>query len=486
MEDKTKANAGLAAAEVAKQLEKQQISKYHTKGGHGFSAEDANAFSDKIHLRKVEVTGTSNELDGADRIVNGVKIQTKYYQSARGTVDSAFHSETGAYRYTDQLLEVPADQYEECIRVMEEKIRAGKVPGVTDPEEAKNIIKKGTVTYKQARNIAKAGNIDSITFDAKTNAVTSSYIFAISFAVGYAKAKWDGKDNKEATEIALKSAIAAGATTFVTGVVTAQVLRTRGAAIGAVAMRSGVKTVYKTSLGKTAVEKIAQASLGKAIYGAAAVNHVSKLLRSNVVTSVIATVATTTPDFCRATLARSISWAQFGKNLTVNAVGVACGVGGWMGGAALGTAVGGPVGGVVGGIVGALAGGTAGSAGTKFVADKFVEDDAKKMLEIVKKVAEQLVFEYMLSEDEVSSFADEFKKLVTGKWLRAMYASGNGGNRSNLCEQFAVKEIEPICEKIIKTREPILLPDPEDVLKEIDNIVEELDDVAGEPELAPA
>jgi gas vesicle protein len=481
MEDKIKANAGLAAAEIAKQLEKQQISKYHTKGGHGFSAEDANAFSDKVRLRKVEMTGTSNELNGADRIVNGVKIQTKYYQTARGTVDSAFHSETGVYRYTGQLLEVPADQYEECIRVMEEKIRAGKIPGITDPEEAKSIIKKGTVTYKQARNIAKAGNIDSIKFDAKTNAVTSGYIFAISFAVGYAKAKWEGKDNKEATEIALKSAIAAGATTFVTGVVTAQVLRTRGAAIGVVAMRSGVKTVYKTSLGKTAVEKIAQASLGKAVYGAAAVNHVSKLLRSNVVTSVIATVATTTPDFCRATLARSISWTQFGKNLTVNAVGVAGGVGGWMGGAAIGTAVtgGNPVGGVVGGIVGALAGGTAGSAGTKFVADKFVEDDAKQMLTIVKKVAEQLVFEYMLSEDEISSFADEFKKLVTGKWLRTMYAAGNSGNRPKLCEEFAVKEIEPICEKIIMKRKTIFLPTPEDVLEEIDEIAEEL-------ELAPA
>jgi gas vesicle protein len=364
---------------------------------------------------------------------------------------------------------------------MEEKIRAGKIPGITDPEEAKSIIKKGTVTYKQARNIAKAGNIDSIKFDAKTNAVTSGYIFAISFAVGYAKAKWEGKDNKEATEIALKSAIAAGATTFVTGVVTAQVLRTRGAAIGVVAMRSGVKTVYKTSLGKTAVEKIAQASLGKAVYGAAAVNHVSKLLRSNVVTSVIATVATTTPDFCRATLARSISWTQFGKNLTVNAVGVAGGVGGWMGGAAIGTAVtgGNPVGGVVGGIVGALAGGTAGSAGTKFVADKFVEDDAKQMLTIVKKVAEQLVFEYMLSEDEISSFADEFKKLVTGKWLRTMYAAGNSGNRPKLCEEFAVKEIEPICEKIIMKRKTIFLPTPEDVLEEIDEIAEEL-------ELAPA
>ena len=80
--------SGLAAAEAAKHLERSQISKYHTKGGHGFSAEDANAFSDKVRLRKVEVTGTSNEAHGPDRIVAGVKIQTKYYETPKGTVDA--------------------------------------------------------------------------------------------------------------------------------------------------------------------------------------------------------------------------------------------------------------------------------------------------------------------------------------------------------------------------------------------------------------
>ena len=168
--------SGLAAAEAAKHLERTQIAKYHTKGGHGFSAEDANAFTDKIRLRKVEMTGTSNEAHGPDRIVNGSKIQTKYYQTPKGTVDAAFHVDTGLYRYDGQLLEVPSDQYEECVRVMEQKIRDGKVPGITDPKQAKVLVKKGTVTYQQARNIARAGNIDSLKFDAKTQAVTSSYM----------------------------------------------------------------------------------------------------------------------------------------------------------------------------------------------------------------------------------------------------------------------------------------------------------------------
>src|SRR5262245_35381287 len=57
------------APEIANGLEQTQIGKYHTKGGTGFAAEDANAFADRIMLRKVKVTGTSNEANGSDRVV---------------------------------------------------------------------------------------------------------------------------------------------------------------------------------------------------------------------------------------------------------------------------------------------------------------------------------------------------------------------------------------------------------------------------------
>ena len=273
---------------------------------------------------------------------------------------------------------------------------------------------------------------------------------------------------------ALKTAVATGTTTFIAGIVTAQMLRTHGTAIGAVAMRSGVKGVYKTPLGKSAIEKIAQASLGKAIYGAAALNRVAKLLRSNVIISTATTAVTTTPDFYRAALAQSISWTQFTKNLIVNASGVASGVGGWMGGAAIGTTMGGPVGGVVGGIVGAVVGGTAGSAGTKFVADHLVEDDAKKMMAIVQDVSEQLVFDYILSEKEVAVFAEHFEKLVNVSWLRTMYCSGNGGDRPTLCAAFAKQELELITEKIIKQRKRIRLPAARTVQTEIEKLTESL------------
>ena len=43
--------------------------------GHGFAAEDANAWEDRIRGSSVDLSGRSNELDGPDRIVDGVKIQ---------------------------------------------------------------------------------------------------------------------------------------------------------------------------------------------------------------------------------------------------------------------------------------------------------------------------------------------------------------------------------------------------------------------------
>ncbi|MFS9174579.1 hypothetical protein [Streptococcus parasanguinis] len=68
------------------------------------------------------------------------------------------------YRYKGMQLEVPKDQYDEALRIMGDKIREGKVEGFTNPADAKKIIKKGYVTYEEAKLIAKGGNFTSIKF----------------------------------------------------------------------------------------------------------------------------------------------------------------------------------------------------------------------------------------------------------------------------------------------------------------------------------
>lgn len=469
----------LPAPLVAQSLEKTQIAKYHTKGGHGFSAEDANNFSDTMRGKRAEVVGVSNELNGADRIVDGLHVQSKYFQSAAETVASAFDSSTGAYRYSGQVLEVPKDQYDACVELMRERISQGKVPGCENPADADKIIQKGTVTYKQARNIARAGNVDSLLYDAKTQAVTSTYVFAVSFAVTFAQNRWRGEDTKEATKDALETALSAGGTTLITGIVTAQILRTKAAAIGAVSVRSGVKAVSGTTVGREAIQRIAAGSLGKAVYGAAAVNHVSKLLRSNAVAATIAAVATSTPDFYRAVFDRSISWRQFTKNVSVNIAGVATGAAGWMGGAAAGAAVGSAVpiigtiaGGVIGGILGALGGGIGGSATAKAVADRIAEDDSKSLIATLQNELQELAFEYLLTESEVERIGGEAGKIVKPKWLRRVFKASNKGRDHDALKSTIREEFEPRFDSVVRDRPKVLLPPTELVEAEVISLAE--------------
>ena len=478
---KRSADNGLSASLAAQELEKTQISKYHTKGGHGFAAEDANNLNDKLRGKKSEVVGISNELNGADRVVDGVRVQSKYFQSPSKTIAAAFDSGSGNYRYEGQVLEVPKDQYEACIELMRKRIAQGKVPGLENPADAEILVKEGTVTYKQARNIARAGNIDSLAFDAKPQAVTSGYVFAISFAVTFAQNRWQGESAKNAMRAALESSILAGSTTLVTGIISAQVLRTKVAAIGVVSVRSGVKAISGTNIGRQAIHRIAVGSLGKAVYGAAAINHVSKLLRSNFVTATIATAITSTPDFYRAAFSRSISWRQFTKNISVNVAGIATGVGGWLGGAAVGAAFGSVVplvgtsaGGVVGGIVGALGCGIGGSKAAKAIADKIADDDSKFLVMILQDEIQTLAFEYMLTEDEVEDIASKVNSTVKPKWFRRMFKETKGATNKDRSRKFVRTEFEPQFEAIIKKRPKIVLPSSDQIEEEVLNFVRHL------------
>ena len=169
--------------------EQARILRYSAPGGHGYTAEDANNINDMLRGITSEIIGTSNKLNGPDRVANGVLLQSKYYRSASETVAAAFDSSSGYYRYKGQVLEVPKDQWEDCVKFMRKRIEQGKVPGIKKPAKAEKIVRQGSVTYEQAKNIARAGNIDSLVFDAKTQVVTSISVFPISFAVTFAHSR---------------------------------------------------------------------------------------------------------------------------------------------------------------------------------------------------------------------------------------------------------------------------------------------------------
>jgi len=479
---------GFSTPLIAQSLEKSQISKYHTRGGHGFAAEDANHFADLIRGKVAEVVGGANDLNGADRLVNGIKIQSKYFQTATETVASAFDLCSGTYRYTGQVLEVPADQYEACVELMRNKIAQGKVPGFTKLSDAARIVQRGSVTYRQARNIARAGNVDSLVFDMRTQAVTSSCIFAISFVVTFAHSRRRGDSPKEAARSAVLTALATGSTALITGVIGAQLLRTQLAHIGAASIRNGLGGVSGTAMGRELINRIAAGSLGKGVYGAAAVNHVSKLFRSNIVTATVAVGVTTAPDFYRAMFARSISWRQFGKNLFVNVATVATGAIGWIGGATIGATIGTVVpiigtliGGFIGGLAGAAVVGSAGAAAARALADRLIDDDSRKISITIDAEFRQMASEYMLTEQEYEGLEKHARRTTTPRWLRHAFRISAKGSDPEAIRAYVRETFEAQCESLLRERPPLLLPPPAELEVEIWNVVEA---IAAEREIA--
>ena len=447
-------------------LEQTQISKYSSQGGHGFAAEDANNLNDKLRGKITEVIGTSNELNGPDRFVDGVFVQSKYFRSASETVAAAFNSNSGYYRYKGQVLEVPKDQWEDCVKLMRKRIEQGKVREIKNPSDAEKIVRQGSVTYQQAKNIARAGNIDSLIFDAKTQIVTSVSVFPISFAVTFAHSRLRGESVKDATLAALGCAVLGGSTMILTGVVSAQLLRTGIGTFGATSVRNGVRVISRASVGRQVARRIATGSLGKSVTGAAAVNHVSKLLRTNAITAAVATVVTSTPDFYRAVFKRSISWHQFAKNTAINTTGVLTGTAGWIGGAAAGSifpGIGTVAGGLIGGIVGSLGAGVGGTAAAKFLADKFVKDDSERLIAILQKEIERLASEYMLTEGEFESILQKINEKVNLKWLRRMFKQKD-------LSIFLRVEFEHLFKAIVRKRPKVLLPSVEQLERAVDEI----------------
>lgn len=133
--------------------------KFHARQGHGFAAERANDLYGRVAGHKAKIVGDDNAKNGADRIVDGVQIQSKYCASGKGCIDACFDED--GYRYfmnngKPMQVEVPSDKYDEAVKAMEDKIRQGKVEGVTDPEEAKKNRKKRTFYLCAGKKYSKS------------------------------------------------------------------------------------------------------------------------------------------------------------------------------------------------------------------------------------------------------------------------------------------------------------------------------------------
>ena len=455
------------------------------KGGHGWAAERANSLIDSIlgifKGQKAILVADSNAANGPDRIITDFQddiiqqIQTKYYNTANRSIDSCFDKETGMFRYVDgsgnpMAIEVPSDQYEQAVKRMEEMIRAGKVEGITDPASAKDIVKKGSITYKQAQNLAKAGTIESLTYDTVQGSVVFGSSFGLSAVVEFAISKWNG----DSTDVALKRSVfkglEVGGKAFMTSVLASQLSK---AGLNSLLVPSSEAVVR--ALGPKAAQVFVNAfRTGSNIYGAAAMKSAAKLLRGNAITSAVSLVIFTVPDLVDIFRGR-ISGKQLAKNMAETAGGIAGGVGGWAGGAALGSLILPGPGTVIGGIIGGLAGGIGGSLGVGAIADLIAEDDADEMLDIIYNEFEKVAIEYLLNEDEMQKVAEYLTEKIDGNKLKDMFSSKDR-------HQFARDLIEPYTRTLTNRRPKISIPTEEQFQEELIIVLEDIyDEMEAEP-----
>lgn len=394
---------------------------FGARQGHGIAAERANHLHDVFRFRTPRLVGGNNALNGPDRIVNGKWIQTKYCETAAKTVRAAF-GEDGGYRYyhdgSPMRLEVPKDQYNEVLNRVQKEIDEGKIKGVSD---AKEIVVEGDVTYKQACNIANAGNIDSLMFDAKNGMVIGLKAGGISAGIAFAVSVWSGKNLEKALDAAAATGLKVGLVTFASSTLAAQLGRT------------GLRNLWSSSV------------------------------ISGVATFVVLSARDVVDIF-----SGRISTKQLFKDLLNTGAGVAGGLGGAALGANTAKALGG---GKLAQGAGALIFGAIGSALATETSVKighmvFGEDDAVQMQKILEDEFKNIAFDYMLNAEEGKKAADYLKQELDSEKLKDMFASSNR-------RRFAGELIIPNVERVVRKRKRITVPDLDQLSERMEDLLRE-------------
>lgn len=433
--------------------------------GHGFAAEIGNNLIDTLKGLDATIVGNDNKPNGADRkIINRdgsvTWIQDKYYSTARQSVNAAFDDTNGLYRYIDadgnpMKLEIPSDQYDEAIDLLKTKIKEGKLSNcnITDPDEATNIIKKGGLSYKQAVNLAKAGTLDSLKYDAVNGTVSATYAAGISFVIDYACCLLNGIEPDVALKNAGMNGLKAGGVVFATHVISSQLVK---------AGVSNALVPTSEAIAKALGDDICEAILlsnGVSAAGKDVVKNAAKIIAKEMVVDGVLIVVLTGVDVVELFRGR-ISKEELLKNLTVTIIGVAGGAAGGYGGAALGSLIAPGAGTAIGAILGSVASGTLTSYAAELLIAPFYESDAEEMFKIINDEFVILSQEYLINENEGITITDKLKSKLAGDTLKDVYASKN---RNKMAREL----MEPLFIEQAETRKQITMPTEDELRSEM-------------------
>ena len=406
----------------------------NTVGRHGFFAEQANNLADRFRGRRATVVGGDNAKNGADRKIDRVfsrdlYIQTKYYKTAEGSLNAGFGSD-GYYKYIDPTdssrlmqLEVPKDQYLSVLEGFKQKILAGKVVDgngrvITDPDEAYNLVRRGNITYQQSVNLAKAGNIDSITYDIKTGIVNCTFAFGISCAVTILLSYQGERNIKKALQEGVKAGAKVFGLTMINHVLLSQLYRTAS---------------FQNFSGNV-------------------------LIRDTAITSAVSLAVYSIPAVYNL-LSNNISFGQFLKNTAVLGGSILGGAVGSAGLAAIGKRVGGTVLHVGGGLIGGLIGAAGGAKLVKAATDVIKEDDGEIFLRLLTAIISAMAVEYMLTEKEVDRLSKRLNDISESDMKRLLKDYRHSSTQEETIRSF----LEPYFHKTVTSRKKVKKLNPADL-----------------------
>lgn len=323
-------------------------------------------------------------------------------------------------------IEVPSDKYDDAVKAMQNRIERGEIKGV---KNAKDIIRKGNVTYEQAKNIAKAGTIESLTYDAVNGIKIGAYSGGISAVINFAVCIWNGESFEDALENSVKV----------------------GLQVGGIAWAGSILAGQMTKAGLPGTLKPVSDTIAKTI---GLTKGASKLLRVNAVTG-LATLAVMSAGDVLDIFNGRISAGQLFKNLVNKGAGLAGGMGGALLAAPLGP---------VGMLIAAWLASEAASEVSQAVTDEIIEDDSKEMCRILEETFQDVAFNFILNKDETKQIADELSRNLNSDTLKDMYAANN---RS----QFAYNLIAKIAETVVEGRKHIYLPSPDEYINGLKKVL---------------
>lgn len=144
-------------------------------------------------------------------------LKSKYNSTGERCVDACLNY--GELRYINEdgspmNIEIPCDKYEEAVSDFEDRIREGIIQSDV---ETKEVLKRGTFTYNQAKNLAIEGKIRGLDFFEIDGSVECDHILGVSGSIEYALSLWNGDSTKEASLKSIVRAIKVYGEEFING-----------------------------------------------------------------------------------------------------------------------------------------------------------------------------------------------------------------------------------------------------------------------------